>query len=309
MATEPESAWTVLKLIKWTADYLTRKGIRTARLDGELLLAQLLGLDRTELYMNFDQPLTSEELARFRILVKRRANREPLQYITGIQEFWSMPFRVSPQVLIPRPETELLVEEGIEALNGTFPHCTHTQLYILDIGTGSGAIAAALAKEVKGSSVIGVDMSEGALALARENIEINDLSSSITLFQGNLFEPVGRQHFHLIVSNPPYIPHSEMKDLQPEVSQYEPASALDGGIDGLDYFRELIPKAIDYLLPDGWLMLEHGMGQAEVLIAIFEKTGDYTGVESVRDLAGIDRVVKGQKKKAPDRCLDFGQEE
>ena len=290
--TASETTWTVLKLIKWTADYLAEKGINTARLDGEVLLAHLLGMDRTHLYMNFDQPLTKGELAAFKALVKRRGNREPIQYITGRQEFWSMPFKVSPNVLIPRPETELLVEEAIKAMKATFPQ--NDLFNILDIGTGSGALAAALAKEIKSASIIGVDISDDAIDLARENIELNDLSTSVTLLQGDLFKPVGGKCFHLIVSNPPYIPHHELKDLQPEVSQHEPLSALDGGEDGLDYYREFIPKAPEHLLPDGWLMVEHGMGQSDHIISIFEKTGSFTQIENVNDLAGIDRVVKGQ---------------
>ena len=293
--TASETTWTVLKLMKWTADYLSEKGINTARLDGELLLAHLLGMDRTHLYMNFDQPLTKEELAAFKALVKRRGNREPLQYITGRQEFWSMPFKVSPKVLIPRPETELLVEEAIKAVKMTFPQ--EDSLNILDIGTGSGALAAAIAKEMKSASIIGVDISDEAITLAGENIELNNLSSSVTLLQGDLFKPVGEKRFHLIVSNPPYIPHLELKGLQPEVSQYEPLSALDGGKDGLDYYRELIPKAPKHLQPEGWLMLEHGMGQSDHIISIFEKTGSFTKIEAVNDLAGIDRVVKGQKSE------------
>ncbi len=292
--TVSETTWSVLKLIKWTAGYLSEKGISTARLDGELLLAHLLGMDRTHLYMNFDQPLTKEELVAFKSLVKRRGNREPLQYITERQEFWSMPFKVSPNVLIPRPETELLVEEAIKAIKATFPQ--DDSLNLLDIGTGSGALAAALAKEIKSASIIGVDISDEAIALARENIEFNDLSSSVTLLQGDLFKPVGEKRFHLIVSNPPYIPHHELKGLQPEVSQYEPLSALDGGEDGLDYYRELIPKAPEYLMPEGWLMVEHGMGQAEEIIALFEETGSFTKIENVNDLAGIDRVVIGKRK-------------
>lgn len=286
--------WTILKLIKWTAEYLSKKGIDTGRLDAELMLAYLLKTDRTHLYMNFDQPLNKDELANFKKLLERRAQHEPLQYITGCQEFWSLPFKVSPSVLIPRPETELLVEESIRELNKGFTE--GESIEILDIGTGSGALAAALASEIKGAKVWGVDISPEAARLARGNMETNNLSSSVSILEGNLFEPVKDKSFHLIVSNPPYIPHDDLKGLQPEVADFEPLSALDGGDDGLDYYRRIIPEALKHLIPGGWLMLEHGIRQSGDIISIFEETEAFTDIESINDLAGIDRVVKGRRK-------------
>jgi len=286
-----EERWTILKLIEWTGDYLDKKGIATARLDGELLLAHILGTDRTHLYMNFDQPLTEQELTDFKALLQRRARHEPLQYIRGEQEFWSMPFRVNPSVLIPRPETELLVEEGARALRRDFPD---EPLRILDIGTGSGALAAALASELKDAAVTGVDISKDAVAIAQENIERNGLSGAVTIVEGDLFGPLGGARFHLIVSNPPYIPRSGLDALQPEVKGFEPLSALDGGEDGLDYYRQIMPVAPDFLVPGGWLMLEHGAGQSADIIGIFEKTGSFEEITSVNDYAGLDRLVKGR---------------
>ena len=287
--------WTILKLIKWTADYLSKKGIDTARLDAELMLAYLLKTDRTRLYMNFDQPLTKDELSNFKKLLERRAKHEPLQYITEHQEFWSLSFKVSPSVLIPRPETELLVEESIMELSKSFPE--EESIEILDIGTGSGALAAALASELKGAHLTGVDISPEAARLARENIEANNLSSSVSILEGDLFEPVGDKSFHLIVSNPPYIPHGDLDSLQPEVAEFEPLSALDGGDDGLDYYRRIIPESLKYLIPGGWLMLEHGKGQSGDIISIFKERSAFTDIESINDLAGIDRVVKGRRKE------------
>ncbi len=287
--------WTILKLIKWTADYLSKKGIDTARLDAELMLAYLLKIDRTRLYMNFDQPLNKDELANFKKLLERRAKHEPLQYITGQQEFWSLPFKVSPSVLIPRPETELLVEESMKELSKSFPE--DESIEILDIGTGSGALAAALASEIKGAKVTGVDISPQAVKIARENIETNNLSSSVNIMEGDLFEPVKDKKFHLIVSNPPYIPKGDLKDLQPEVAGFEPLSALDGGDDGLDYYRRIIPESLKHLIPGGWLMLEHGIGQSDDIISIFKEKDAFTDIESINDLAGIDRVVKGRRKE------------
>ena len=287
--------WTILKLIKWTADYLSKKGILSARLDAELMLAYLLKTDRTHLYMNFDQPLNKDELTSFKKLLERRAKHEPLQYITGFQEFWSLPFKVSPSVLIPRPETELLVEESIRELSKRFSKSDLIE--ILDIGTGSGALAAALASELKGAHVTGVDISPAAVKLAQENIKANDLSSSVSIMEGDLFEPVSDKQFNLIVSNPPYIPHSDINGLQPEVTRFEPLSALDGGDDGLDYYRRIIPESIKHLTPGGWLMLEHGIGQSGDIISIFKETDAFTDIASINDLAGIDRVVKGKRKE------------
>ena len=289
-----KETWTILKLINWTTDYLSKKGVETARLDGELLLAHLLGTDRTRLYMNFDQPLTETELARFRELVQRRAKREPLQYITGCQEFWSMPFKVSPAVLIPRPETELLVEEGVKEVKTAFPG--KKPLKILDIGTGSGAVAAALAKEIEEAAVTGIDFSTEAVTIARENMKMNGLSSSVTIVEGHLFEPVENEKFHLVVSNPPYIPHDDLKTLQPEVSDFEPITALDGGEDGLDFYRKIIPEAPDYLVKGGWLIMEHGIGQSLDIIEMLNETGAFDKISSLKDYAGIDRVIKGRKK-------------
>ena len=286
--------WTILKLIKWTADYLSKKGIDSARLDAELMLAYLLKTDRTRLYMNFDQTLNKDELTNFKKLLERRARHEPLQYITGCQEFWSLPFKVSPSVLIPRPETELLVEESIRELVKSFPE--NESIEILDVGTGSGALAAALASEIKGSKVTGVDISPEAIKIARENIEANNLSSSVGLLEGDLFEPVNGKIFHLIVSNPPYIPRGDLDSLQPEVAGFEPLSALDGGDDGLDYYRRIIPESVKHLIPGGWLMLEHGIGQSAHIISIFKETEAFSDIESINDLAGIDRVVKGRRR-------------
>ena len=288
-----EERWTVLKLIEWTKGYLDKKGVATARLDGELLLAHILATDRTHLYMNFDQPLTEQELTDFKALLQRRAEHEPLQYITGEQEFWSIPFRVNPSVLIPRPETELLVEEGARALCRNFPD---KALKVLDIGTGSGALAAALASELEGAAVTGVDISKDAITMARENIERNGLSSKVNILEGDLFGPVAGTKFHLIVSNPPYIPKGDLATLQPEVKDFEPLSALDGGEDGLDYYRQIIPAAPGFLVPGGWLMFEHGAGQSGDIVRLFEKTGCFEEITSVNDYAGLDRLVKGRIK-------------
>ncbi len=287
-----KKTWTVGELIGRTADYLCKKGIDTPRLDAEILLAHLLGVDRVRLYMDYRMPLNGDELVSFREMVKRRAAREPLQYITGEQEFWSMRFKVTPAVLIPRPETELLVEEGAREMNRSFPGSKG--LKILDIGTGCGALAVSLAREIEGSLATGVDLSREAVAVAKENAELNGLSSSVRIVEGDIFAPVADETFHLVVSNPPYIPRGEIRGLQREIRDYEPLSALDGGEDGLDYYRRIVSEAPGYLKPGGWLMVEHGEGQDDDVSRMFRDTGRFAQICKKRDLAGIYRIVKGR---------------
>ncbi len=284
--------WTILKLIRWTSDYFAGKGVGTPRLDAELLLAHVLEMDRTHLYMNFDKPVLKTELSAFKELVKRRAKGEPLQYITGCQEFWSVKIMVDPSVLIPRPDTELLVEEGIREINKSFAKEEFVE--ILDMGTGSGALAIAFAAELKKARITAVDKSKKAVMTAEKNIEAHALSSNITVLEGDLFGGQADKTFHLIVSNPPYIPTGKLDDLQTEIKDYEPLSALDGGEDGLDYYRIIVPDSRGHLKSGGWLMVEHGEGQSEEVRDIFKKTGYYESIEALKDLSGIYRVVKGR---------------
>ena len=281
---ETTETWTVLKVLTWTRGYLAEKGVENARLEAEWMLCEVLGLDRVGLYVNFDKPLSEAELALFRGMVARRARREPLQYILGTQEFMGVEFDVTPAVLIPRPDTAALVEEavrrGAEARR------------VLDIGVGSGCIAVSIARLLPGSEVFGVERSPEALAIARRNAEKHGVT--VALFEGSLFEPFPGQRFDLIVSNPPYIPTGDLENLQPEVRDFEPRGALDGGADGLDYYRLIIPAAPDYLSPDGLLLFEVGIGQAEAVLALFAGTGRYDGLFTARDAAGIDRVAGGR---------------
>ena len=283
--------WTILKLIKWTTNYFSGKSINTPRLDAELLLAKILNMDRTRLYMNFDKPVLKTELSAFKELVKRRAKGEPVQYIIGYQEFWSIKMMVDPSVLIPRPDTELLVEEGTKEISRSF--AKEELIEILDIGTGSGALAIAFATVLKNAHVTAVDKSDKAVMMAKKNIENHCLSSAITLLEGDLFDKLAEKTFHLILSNPPYIPTKQLDNLQPEIKNYEPLSALDGGVDGLDYFKIIIPDSYDHIKSGGWLMVEHGEGQSEQVQDIFKKSGFYESIEAVKDLSGIYRVVKG----------------
>jgi release factor glutamine methyltransferase len=278
--------WTVLDLLKWTANYFAGKGIENGRLDAELLLAEILKLNRIGLYLNFDRPVQSDELAAFRALIERRARREPLAYILGRCEFWSLNFKVSPEVLIPRGDTETLVAAALKVLppGGT----------LLDVGVGSGAIALALAHERPDLSVEGIDLSPAALALAAENAQTLGLAALVSLRQGDLFALEGSRQYDVIVSNPPYIASGEKAALMPEVRDFEPHLALFAGNDGLDCYRALIPAAKALLKSCGTLLVEVGAGQAAAVTELFAVAG-YTEISINRDLAGIERVVGGRK--------------
>ncbi len=276
-------SWTVLKVLKWTSSYLAERGIDHGRLDAELLLADLLQLDRVGLYLNFDRPLTADELGRYHDRVGRRARREPLQYILGRAEFWSLPFRVGPAVLVPRPDTEVLVEE---ALARATPAAR-----ILDVGTGSGAIAVSLAHELPLARLTAVDISAAALAVAEQNARDNGVAERIEFVRADLHAlPEGR--FDLVVANPPYISAGELPGLMPEVRDYEPQLALHGGADGLDAYRALSRQAPRLLAAGGWLLFEVGAGQAAAVRALLAATGLEEGFTR-DDYAGLPRVVGG----------------
>jgi len=277
--------WTVLKVLEWTAGHLQQKGVDSPRLDAELLLAEVLQLDRVGLYLNYDRPLQAEELAAYRERVRRRAGREPLQYILGHCEFWSLPLTVSPAVLVPRADTEVLVEEALK-------RCPERGR-VLDVGTGSGAIALALASEKPQLQVAGLDASDAALAVARENAAALGLAGRVAMVQGDLFAlPDGP--WELLVSNPPYIPTAELAGLMPEVRDFEPRGALDGGADGLDCYRALAGQAATLLVPGGWLLVEVGQGQADAVAALFAAAG-LMEIAVRNDYAGIPRVVSARK--------------
>ncbi len=283
--------WTVLKILQWTTGYLQEKGVENARLDSELLLAAALGLDRVGLYLNYDRPLEGGELERYRGMVARRAKREPVQYILGEAEFWSLPLMVTPAVLIPRADTEVLVEEGLKRL-------TEAPGPVLDVGTGSGAIVLALASEAENSDFTALDISPEALAIAKKNAERHGFLDRVQFLEGDLAAlPAGS--YHLIVSNPPYIPAGEMAILMPEVRDFEPTLALQGGDDdGLAAYRLLAKQAVALLAPGGWLLVEVGAGQAAAVEAIFSAAG-LQQCYLRDDYAGIARVVGGCRSEKP----------
>jgi len=280
-----DKSWTVLEVLRWTSDHFHRQGIDSPRRDAELLLGAALSFDRVGVYVNFDRPLVREELDRIRTLVARRARREPLQYILEETEFWSLPFRVTPAVLIPRPATEILVEE---ALKRAAPEAA-----ILDLGTGSGAVAVALARELPGAVVTAMDISRQALAVAAENACRNGVGERLRWLNRDFGEPFPGE-FDLIVSNPPYVQQGELEGLMPEVRDHEPHVALIGGQDGLDAIRAILRTAPSALRAGGWLLLEIGHGQGEQVAAMFTAAG-FTETFLRQDLARIPRVVGGKK--------------
>lgn len=276
-----EEIWTPLKVLAWTRTFLEERGVTNARLEAEWLLCAATGMDRVGLYLNFDKPLNEEELARYRSMVARRGRREPLQHILGTQEFCGMEFEVSADALIPRHDTETLVEEALK-------RCPNART-VLDIGTGSGCIAIALARRLPDARVTAVDISPAALALARSNAQRN--GAAIEFLPGSLCEPVAGRTFDLIVSNPPYIPSSDIETLEPEVRDFDPRLALDGGADGLDIYNKLIPSARRCLNPGGWLLVEIGIGQQDAVSDLFSCCGSYGETVCAVDPGGIIRVV------------------
>ena len=276
--------WTLLRLLRWTTNFFDEKGIDNPRLDAELLLAHCLNLDRVGLYLNYDRPLTAVELDTIRPLVKRRGQREPLQYLLGSTEFWSLKFKVTPDVLIPRADTEILIEEALShaAAAGS----------LLDVGTGSGAIVISLATELSDWTLTGLDISPQALRVARDNVASHQLEQRVKLVEGDLAE-LPQQQYDLIVSNPPYIARSEWDELMPEVRCFEPELALLAEADGLICYQQLAAQAAQHLSTDGWLLVEIGCRQATAVQDLFSAAG-LTNLFVRDDYSGQPRVVGGQ---------------
>lgn len=257
---------TVLEVIAKSSEFLARKGVESPRLQTELLLAQVLRLPRMKLYLNFERQLTAPELDALRQLVQRRGQREPLQHLVGSISFCGLEIAVNRHVLIPRPETELLAEAGWNFLS-TIHHPPSTAL---DFGTGSGCLAIALAAKCPAAQIVAVDISTEALTVARQNAEQNQVAARIEFRHGDGFAALKPGAcFDLIISNPPYIASAEIETLQPEVRDHDPRGALDGGADGLDFYRRLASEAADFLQPHGKLLVEFGADQADAISAIF----------------------------------------
>jgi release factor glutamine methyltransferase len=291
---EQKRSWKVLELLNWMTSHFGRAGIANARLDAEVLLSKALGMERIMLYARFDQEVTAAQRDRLRELVRRRAAREPLQYLVGEWEFFGRSFELTPAVMVPRQETELVVEKCLEKLPGDADG-----LWAADVCTGSGAIAVSLAAERPGLHVAATDASAEALEVARRNAVRQGVAGRVAFALGDLAEPLhgllpeGRAGFDLLVSNPPYVPTEQIERLEPEVRCYEPRQALDGGTDGLDAFRRLVPQAAGILVPGGCLVLELGEGQASAVAQMLERAASYdlTTVEMTTDSGGCQRVL------------------
>jgi len=294
---------TVLEAIQKSAEFLAKKGVESPRLQIELLLAHLLKLPRMKLYLNFERVLSPAETDALRELVKRRGQREPLQHITGSTSFCGFEIAVNRHALVPRPETEILAESGWQFLSTLNPQPSTA----LDFGTGTGCVAIALAAKCPSAKIVATDISADALALARENAARNNVAERIEFLQGDGFaafqsegrvtrvpnskietkigrsqsSPLRKMEFDLIISNPPYIPSAEIATLQSEVRDFDPRGALDGGADGLDFYRKLAAEAKPFLKPGGKIMLEFGDGQADAIRTIFE--AEKWIVEAVRE--------------------------
>jgi release factor glutamine methyltransferase len=275
--------WTVRRMIAWMVADFEKRGNESARLDADLLVALALGLKRIALYLDLDRPLMAGELAQVRALVERRRKREPMAYILGEREFYGRPFKVSPAVLIPRPDTETLVEQAL-------PFCKQT---LLDLCTGSGAVALSLLAEKPELHAVATDLSAEALAQATENAQKLGVIERVTFRQGDLFAVLtADERFDCITVNPPYISTSEIATLAPDVRDYEPRQALDAGDDALSFYRRISVDGPRHLNPGGALLVEVGIHQAGSVAQLFRAAG-LQNVRTQRDLAGIERVVMG----------------
>jgi len=288
--------------------YFKERGLDSPRLDAELLIAHALRVNRTRLYTHSDQPLTTQERDTLRALVKRRAMREPMAYILGVREFYGRDFRVSADVLVPRPETEHVVEEALafvkrmtaasRASETTDSESAVTPtIRILDVGTGSGALAVTLAAEIPHASVIALDLSPAALAVARDNAEKLGVADRVTFYESDLFTalPQDTEPFDIIVANPPYVCTTERAGLMPDVRDYEPGMALFAGADGLDVLRPLCAQVQIYLRPGGLFLTEMGETQAAAVTALLSAGGRWNRLDIIHDLAALPRVVAAER--------------
>jgi release factor glutamine methyltransferase len=282
--------WTIQKLLNWVTEYLTSKGIESPRLSAELLLSHELELKRIDLYTQFDKQVPQEQLDKLHELVKRAGLYEPVAYLTGRTEFYSLELDITTDCMIPRPETELLVQRAIEFLR------TRSGVqYVCDLCTGSGCIAVAIAKNFPNGRITATDISAAALAVTARNVEKHRLEERIKLLCGDLFEPVIKQldvnQFDLIVCNPPYVSTAEYENLDKNVKDYEPQSALLAGQDGMDIYRRIVTEVDKFLKPGAVLMLEIGYAQGPAVRELLEQTGAFAEIKIEKDFHDNDRIV------------------
>jgi release factor glutamine methyltransferase len=308
-------SWTVLRLLTWTTEFLKSHGSESPRLDAEVLLAHARSCERIMLYTTFDEVVSDEVRARFRELVKRRSEGVPVAYLVGKREFYSLSFRVTPDVLIPRPETEFVVVAALDALQGSgsqrVPGVQGSEqeeianpksqipnpLFVADVGTGSGAIAVAIARHAPNCRIVATDISPAALAIARENATAHHVDDRIEFIQGDLLGSLPAEpRFAVIVSNPPYIGEQELETLSPSVREHEPRQALIAGPTGTEVIERLLPQAADRLPPGGWLILEVSPIVANRVIGLIADNGRFEPATITKDLAGLARVVKARRR-------------
>lgn len=274
----------VAETLKRGESVLAEGGVADPRREAVSLLTIATGRDRTFLYAHPELELSADQDQMFDAFLKRRSGREPFQYISGIQEFFGLDFEVTPDVLIPRPETEILVERAIEIIHRS-PDAT-----FCEVGVGSGCISVSVLSQSPRARAIGLDVSTSALQIARRNAERHKVGERLDLRESNVYRSLSGEKFDLILSNPPYIPDADINGLQPEVRDFEPHLALDGGVDGLDIIRRLVTQAPDYLLSGGFLLMEIGIGQAEAVPAMFDRER-WSAPDLLPDLQGIPRLV------------------
>jgi release factor glutamine methyltransferase len=296
MATQLET-WTVRRLLEWTVPFFERKDVDSPRLSSEMLLCHVLKAPRIKLYTDYDRVLSTGDLTAFRALVKRASEQEPIAYLTGRAPFFNLEFEVTPDVLIPRPDTETIVENVLQLAR----HQTSlTQPHIIDLCTGSGCVAAAIAHHLKQSDVIAIDISPAAATIARKNIEALGLSNRVTVEVGDLLEPVSRladpRPFDLLTANPPYICTGQIETLDRSVKDYEPIIALDGGLDGLAFHRRILNESPPRLMPGAPVFLEIAFDQGPAALAMAAEHDAFQDVRVLRDHAGNDRVLTARRR-------------
>lgn len=283
--------WTVEKILSWTINHFTSHKIPEPRLSAELLLAKVLNMKRIDLYLQFERIPSSKERDRYRNYVKRRVDREPVQYILGETEFYGLPFNVGPEVIVPRAETELLVDAVVESVKTS----ENSNAKILDVGTGSGCIAVSLAKLLPDCSIWAIDISEAALKIARSNADLNEVD--VQFIEGDILRDTSSllTKFDILVSNPPYVALRDIDQLEPEVRNFEPKEALFAGEDGLEFYRKFMGVIPDLVNRNGKIFLEIGYDQAAPLKQLFTN-GDFI-VEARKDYNQIDRILKLERNK------------
>ncbi len=289
---EATEQWTLKRLLDWTKDYFEKVGSDSSRLDAEVLLAEALQCQRIELYTRFEEVPPTDTLTEYRAWVKRRGAGEPVAYIVGHKEFYSINFDVTPNVLIPRPETEHIVVAAIEAAKSI----EDSPIRIIDVGTGSACVAIAIAKHIETSIIAATDASTDALEVARSNAAKHEVAVRVRFFTGDLLDalPAGSKPVHLIVSNPPYIGRAEIDTVEETVLKYEPEMALFGGEQGTEIIQRLVDQSVDMLLPGGKLIFENSPAVFDQCLEIVEQSR-LNLAESIKDFAGLRRVIVAEK--------------